>query len=178
MRTVLADAWTSPAGWVPLVALRDVVGDAAVYLMVGGLIMLGVVVGIVLARSVFPVRESSTAALEAGRAESMRQTPELAAQAAGRRVDGVPKPPTFASREDGLAWLEDNGFGRPRILRIDAQTARVRVYACSECAEGASGCRAQADRLAAALGAAGSSVGEVACRGDGDAACEFEVAFG
>lgn len=178
MTALPAGPWTSPTDPVPVVAaLTETVGDAAIYLMVGGLVILIAVVGIVLARSVFPVRESSTAALEAGRAESMRPTPDLDDAEPGQRVDAA-EPPAFASLDEGLAWFEENGFGRPRVLGIDEAAARVRVYACSECVDGGRRCDQQTDRIAAAFAAGGGSrpsVREVACRADGAAACEFEV---
>lgn len=170
---------------------RELLADASVYLITGGLVVLGIIVILVLIRSLFPASRSSTAALERGRDIVLKPTPNVEeggepggdfeedafgeGQKAARsdRADSV---------HDAVRSLENRGAGKPRILQVARGRVHVRLYDCEECqSAGATeqGCGRQAGYLAEAVGRAWdrrAQVRETACRRRQAPACEFEVA--
>lgn len=179
-------AQTGPGGASELFA------DASVYLITGGLVILGVIVLLVLLRSLFPASRSSTAALDRGREIVLKPTPNVEADAArgepgpfdsddveqGRKAASSDKPPSI--RELARA-LERRGAGDPRILSVGVDRVRFRMYGCDECRDSkgrSAGCGRQAGYLrqaAETIWKRGAKVRETACRRHDSPVCEFEV---
>lgn len=171
---------------------RDLLADASVYLLTGGLVVLGVIVLLVLLRSLFPATRSSTEPLERGREVVLKHTPSVDVDGAqsepgpfdeddlnqGRKAASSDKP---RSMPELTRALERRGAGDPRILAIDRGFARLRVYGCDECGDDAArtaGCGRQAGYLGQAVESIwkrDARVRETACRRHEAPACEFEV---
>jgi predicted hydrocarbon binding protein len=168
-------------------------------LIAGGLVMLGVVVLLVLIRSLFPVARPSTHDLSEGLDRSMRPTENVELASDGRIDAHFEEEARDRGRKaaaegkgglphDVLKRILDEGWGEPRMLHIGHGQARVRIHACSECGSadaaggdvgGVIGCGAQAGYLQGAFGRLWERedvrVTETACRRAGHPVCDFEV---
>ncbi len=171
---------------------RELLADASVYLLTGGLVVLGVIVLLVLLRSLFPVTRSSTEALERDREIVLLPTPNVDVDAAGaepgpfdeddldegRKAASSDKP---RSLPELTRALERRGAGDPRILSVDRGFTRLRVYGCDECGADSTrsaGCGRQAGYLGQAVESIwqrGAQVRETSCRRYDAPVCEFEV---
>jgi hypothetical protein len=173
-------------------------GDASIFFIVGGLCMLGLVVVLVLLRTIFPTGKPGAGGLIEGRLPRfLLETSSLAKPVPRTRV---PLEPTSNRFEEGhrtgaqlaakgpdeiLDHVDHSGWGEPRLLRFREDEVLVRYYKCDECdararaptAE-AVGCTFQAGFLGGAfgrLGAAEAQVRELSCRAQGSPVCDFEV---
>lgn len=172
---------------------RNLLADASVYLITGGLVVLGAIVVLVLLRSLFPASRSSTDALERGRDIVLKPTPAIGspdpeAGADSFDDDDVKQGQKAASSDKPRSIpelaraIERRGTGEPRILSVDRGRLHLRVYGCTECDERADrsvGCGRQAGYLSKAaerIWGRQARVRETACRRQRAAACEFEVA--
>lgn len=178
--------------------VRDLMEQASLALILGGLLMLGLVVALVMVRAMFS--SGSDVGPRFKRPEPLhratRATPELAAS---DLPAGPPQhPPNPLARRDGrqdgrrsrvralpdvAATMIGQGIGEARLLHIGDRDARLRVYRCRECAAGRQahiqGCSYTMGWLEGSLVALARepSVRETACTARGGKVCEFEVRY-
>jgi hypothetical protein len=176
---------------VLLKAAGQSVGDAALFLIVGGLFMLGLVVVLIVLRSVFPAPKKASPGLSRDtmdrallRTHAIEQGPRtsrpLLVEELGRgRAEAQRlRPPTL---DAALDVLVRRGAGDPRVLRMRDEVTVVRLENCGDCRAAPTadtGCGVVAGFLEGVLRGlegAHARVQEVACRRAGARACEFEV---
>lgn len=175
-------------------SFSNLMGDASLFLIVGGLVMLGLVVVLVVLRSFFPAgtpskglsqdrvdtRLEATPGLAASEAQQPPIQPRGEALDAGRRLVRRHR---AASLDEILETAHEQGLGEARFLRLLEDRSVIRFYHCSECGgERAAnpGCHRNAGFLEASLSRfynAAGRVQELQCRARGDPACEFEVRY-
>lgn len=180
-------------------AVRRMAGDAALFLVMGGLFMLGFVLLLVLLRSVFPSKPQPPPGAAVVHGRALRYTPNLTGP---QRPEFMPNPPDSVDLEEGrnaagrlkmrsmeqiLDKLVENGWGEPRILRALEDRVHLRFYRCRDCEGLASrmdtqvhGCGFPQGFLEVAfqrLEHAHVDVHETACRRTGHGTCEFEVRY-
>jgi V4R domain-containing protein len=176
---------------------RVAANEASVFLIVGGLIVLGVVLVLVVIRSVLPSGRPERGDRRMGAlGRELRRTPDLADVPA---IDGrIPLTPQDLERgrkaarrvaprqlEDALDHAVRSGWAEPRILNLSDARTLIRYYHCDECERDAAaatkdppGCGFNAGYLEGAfkrLGSHETLVRETSCRRRGGAVCEFEV---
>lgn len=159
------------------IGVNDIAANAALLFLVGGLAMLALIVVLVILQSMLP--DHSPVGEEANGARQLRPVAGSAAGSPG------PLPDTLAPAIDkAMDHAVELRLGEPRLLHVQADLARVRIYSCAGCidrhAGGASspGCFDQAMALGASFRQTfGGNVQaqEILCRLRGDAECEFEV---
>ena len=171
----------------------DSIGDGALFLIVGGLFMLGLVVALVVLRSIFPTGKPSQGLAPDKLERRVLPTPDLAL------ADTAPQGPTAfeptrlqeghreaarvksPSLDDALTHTLRNRWGNPRLLRYMDDRTVVRLHDCAECGDEKqtdAGCSFFAGFLEGVmrrLEGAQAQVSEVRCRRNGQPACEFEV---
>jgi hypothetical protein len=153
--------------------LRTVAADAALLLLVGGLVMLTVIMVLVAVQNLVPERTPAPGSVAAGRGEPItRLWP--------RRPQQVP---SGLPVDKAMARIVHLRLGEPRILQARLRTTRVRLYGCPGCpsadpASAGNGCvseRAGVERAFRDVYGAKVAAWEIACRRRGDDACDFEV---
>jgi hypothetical protein len=153
--------------------LRTVAADAALLLLVGGLVMLTAIMALVAIQNAIPERTPAPGSLAATGGEVVnRLWPRRPRQV----PSGLPV-------DKAMARIVHLRLGEPRILQARLRTTRVRLYGCPGCAnpEGASasqGCsseRAGVERSFRDVYGPRVAAWEIACRRRGDDACDFEV---
>jgi hypothetical protein len=171
---------------------RELLETGAIYLIVGGLTMLGLVVVLVLIRAAFPVGTETASARDVSGENRMHSTPTLEKEpdptsapgplAESARATGQDRAARmhFEHVNDLMQALQEQGWGQARLLMHTHERARVRLYACEACAAGTGeGCGEPAGFLEKALerlGGRPTSVEETRC-GRGSGACDFEVRY-
>lgn len=161
------------------VDVNDVAANAALLFLVGGLAMLALIVVLVILQSMLP--DKSPVGEQANEARQLRPV----AGAVEPGPSPGPMPDTLAPAIDkAMDRAVERGIGEPRLLHVQPEVARVRIYSCAGCRDrhpgGASspGCFDQAMALGQAFTQTfGGNVqsNEILCRLRGDAECEFEV---
>jgi V4R domain-containing protein len=170
--------------------------EASTFLIVGGLIVLGVVLALVVLRSVLPMappergdRRKGALGRELRRAPDLPDPPAEATNVPLSAADlerGRRAAREFGPRsvEEALDHAVRSGWAEPRIIDLAGQRTILRYYRCEECERGrgartdAPGCGFNAGYLLGAfehLERRPAHVREVACRRQGAAVCEFEV---
>lgn len=173
--------------------------DASIFLIVGGLCILGLVVVLVVLRTAFPSGKPRAGGITTGPLpRRLANTPSV--PLVERTPVAVGLDPASAQRghdasqkvrvnglDDIMDAIINNGWGNARVLRLKDDRAVVRYYQCSDCAPGTGaenqpnhGCSFQAGYLRGAfskLVAGEVRATETACRAQGHPVCEFEVAF-
>lgn len=168
--------------------------EASTFLIVGGLIVLGVVLILVVLRSVLPGAPPERGDRRKGAlGRELRRTPGLGDAPAERQsvrllsgdVDrGRKAAHKFAPRsvEEALDHAVRSGWAEPRILRLFQNRTVLRYYRCDECERTTpkerAGCGFNAGYLMGAferLESRRTHVRETACRRFGSPVCEFEV---
>lgn len=165
------------AAWNVLAATqvdpRTIVADAALLLLVGGLVMLCLIMVLVGIQNLVPEKASVPGAPPPPRNEPLKglwRRPKLV-------PSGLPV-------DKAMARITHLKLGEPRILQARLHTTRVRLYGCPGCAietpvaATASGCTAERTGVERAFrDVYGGRVAawEIACRRRGDDACDFEV---
>lgn len=153
--------------------LRTVAADAALLLLVGGLVMLTVIMVLVAVQNLIPERTPAPGSVGAARAESItRLWP--------RRPQQIP---SGLPVDKAMARIVHLRLGEPRILQARLRTTRVRLYGCPGCGNADSstagaGCaneRGGVERAFRDVYGAKVAAWEIACRRRGDDACDFEV---
>jgi hypothetical protein len=157
----------------PALDLRTVAADAALLLLVGGLVMLTVIMVLVGVQNLVPERTPAPGSVAAGRGDPItRLWP--------RRPQQVP---SGLPVDKAMARIVHLRLGEPRILQARLRTTRVRLYGCPGCAgadpaTAGNGCvseRAGVERAFRDVYGAKVAAWEIACRRRGDDACDFEV---
>jgi hypothetical protein len=155
--------------------LRTVVADAALLLLVGGLVMLSLIMVLVGIQNVVPERAAAA--------------PGAVAPARNEPLKGLwPKRPRQVPSglpvDKAMARIVHLKLGEPRILQARLHTTRVRLYGCPGCSfevpgtASPTGCGAERTGVERAFkDVYGGRVAawEISCRRRGDDACDFEV---
>jgi len=186
-----------PAGLALSLLRPSQASEASIFLIVGGLIVLGVVLVLVVIRSVLPSGRPERGDRRKGAlGRELRRTPDLpenGARTAAIRFSqrDVERGRKAARRvaprqlEDALDHAVRSGWAEPRILLLMQERTVLRNYRCDECerdkraaANEPPGCGFNAGYFQGAferLGAHKARVRETACRRFGAPVCEFEV---
>jgi hypothetical protein len=198
-----ADEWMDPIfqrmiDWMTSPAVRDLAGNAALFLIVGGTAILVLIVCLVLIQSIFPERVRKQSLTDAERAERqlrptlIRRSSELSMPAVAPRGDIEDGRRTARSLpirtvDAALDYALAKGLGEPRILRHQPHFTMLRFYNCRGClAATESGdpagrvhrCGFERGFLQGAfqnLYAKQVTVRETTCHRIGHASCEYEV---
>jgi hypothetical protein len=157
--------------------LRTVAADAALLLLVGGLVMLTIIMVLVFVQNLLPERSPAPGSVAAS---SGRAGTENITRLWPRRPRQVP---SGLPVDKAMARIVHLRLGEPRILQARLRTTRVRLYGCPGCASGDAasanaGCASERGGVERAFrDVYGSRVAawEIACRRRGDDACDFEV---
>lgn len=168
LRLILALAQRRPVGMDP----RTIAADAALLLLVGGLVMLTVIMALVFLQNLVP--ERTPAGPPAPRNEPLsRLWP--------KRPEKVP---SGLPVDRAMARIVHLRLGEPRILQARVHTTRVRLYGCPGCAgaepdpSAGPSCtpqRSGVERAFRDVYGVRVAAWEIACRRRGDEACDFEV---
>ena len=154
--------------------LRTVVADAALLLLVGGLVMLSLIMVLVGIQNVVPERAAAPGAVAPSRNEPLKG---LWPKRPRQIPSGLPV-------DKAMARIVHLKLGEPRILQARLHTTRVRLYGCPGCSfevpgtANLTGCGAERTGVERAFkDVYGGRVAawEIACRRRGDEACDFEV---
>lgn len=153
---------------------RTIVADAALLLLVGGLVMLCLIMVLVGIQNIVPERNPSAL----GAVATPRNEP----------VKGFwPKRPRQVPSglpvDKAMARIVHLKLGEPRILQARLHTTRVRLYGCPGCSfevpgANAPGCaneRGGVERAFKDVYGGRVAAWEIACRRRGDEACDYEV---
>lgn len=173
--------------------------DASIFLIVGGLCILGLVVVLVVLRTAFPSGKPRAGGITTGpMPRRLANTPALdfgerAAVAIGldqtkaQRGHDASQKVEVRALDDIMDGIINNGWGNARVLRLQDHRAVVRYYQCADCGPGTGaenptghGCSFQAGYLRGAFGKLVEGdvrATETMCRAHGQPVCEFEVAF-
>lgn len=173
--------------------------DASVFLIVGGLCILGLVVVLVVLRTAFPSGKPRAGGITTGPlprrlantpAITFGERPPVAIgvdTASAQRGQEASQKVKVQALDDIMDGIINNGWGNARVLRLQDHRAVVRYYQCADCApvSGAAdqpshGCSFQAGYLRGAfakLVTGDVRATETLCRGQGQPVCEFEVVF-
>ncbi|MEA3136045.1 MAG: hypothetical protein QOJ26_1805 [Thermoplasmata archaeon] len=153
---------------------RAVVADAALLLLVGGLVMLCLIMLLVGIQNIVPERAPPPGAVPTAREEPLKGLwPRRPRQVAS----GLPV-------DKAMARIVHLKLGEPRILQARLHTTRVRLYGCPGCSfevpgaaahPGCAGERGGVERAFKDVYGGRVSTWEIACRRRGDEACDFEV---
>jgi hypothetical protein len=152
---------------------RVVVADAALLLLVGGLVMLTVIMVLVGIQNVVPERVA-TGAPAPPRNEPVRS---LWPKRPKQIPSGLPV-------DKAMARIVHLKLGEPRILQARLHTTRVRLYGCPGCSFEVTGTTSSAtcnterggvERAFRDVYGGRVAAWEIACRRRGDDACDFEV---
>lgn len=169
-----------PASWLAAARrapdLRTVAADAALLLLVGGLVMLTVIMVLVFVQNLLPERSPAPGSVAAGAGKGGDSITRLWPRRPRQIPSGLPV-------DKAMARIVHLRLGEPRILQARLRTTRVRLYGCPGCASGDAasanaGCPSERSGVERAFrDVYGSRVAawEIACRRRGDDACDFEV---
>jgi hypothetical protein len=153
---------------------RTVVADAALLLLVGGLVMLCVIMVLVGIQNIVPERNAIPGTVPAARNEPLKG---LWPRRPRQVMSGLPV-------DKAMARIVHLKLGEPRVLQARLHTTRVRLYGCPGCsfevpgASNAAGCateRGGVERSFRDVYGGRVAAWEIACRRRGDEACDFEV---
>lgn len=154
---------------------RTVVADAALLLLVGGLVMLCLIMVLVGIQNIVPERNPTAL----GAAPTSRNDPLK-----GFWPKRPRQVPSGLPVDKAMARIVHLKLGEPRILQARLHTTRVRLYGCPGCsfevpgAANAPGCateRGGVERAFKDVYGGRVAVWEIACRRRGDEACDYEV---
>ena len=173
--------------------------DASIFLIVGGLCILGLVVVLVVLRTAFPSGKPRAGGITTGPlprrlantpAITFSERPAVAIgldAAKAQRGQEASQKLKIHALDDIMDGIINNGWGNARVLRLRDHLAVVRYYQCADCAPGTGvenqpghGCSFQAGYLRGAFGKlvpGDVRTTETRCRAQGQPVCEFEVAF-
>lgn len=153
---------------------RTIVADAALLLLVGGLVMLCLIMVLVGIQNLVPDKSAAPGAPLPARNEP----PKGLWPRRPRQV------PSGLPVDRAMARIVHLKLGEPRILQARLHTTRVRLYGCPGCsfevpgaaaASGCSGERGGVERAFKDVYGGRVAAWEIACRRRGDEACDFEV---
>jgi hypothetical protein len=151
---------------------RVLVADAALLLLVGGLVMLSAIMVLVGIQNVVP--ERAVAGAPAPRNEPVRS---LWPKRPKQIPSGLPV-------DKAMARIVHLKLGEPRILQARLHTTRIRLYGCPGCSFEVAGTTSSAtcnterggvERAFRDVYGGRVAAWEIACRRRGDDACDFEV---
>jgi len=126
--------------WMETETIRELPGNAALFLIVGGLSILSLIVFLVVLQSLIPTRNPSPGLMD--------DRPIDRALRAIRPRANLPRPYSGGSLDTGrfearsaratdLDGVLDQtvlrGIGEPRVLHIDENAIRLRLYGCGSC---------------------------------------------
>lgn len=155
--------------------LRTVVADAALLLLVGGLVMLCVIMVLVAIQNIVPERNPTAIG-----APATPRTDPLK----GFWPKRPRQVPSGLPVDKAMARIVHLKLGEPRILQARLHTTRVRLYGCPGCsfevpgAANQAGCateRGGVERAFKDVYGGRVAAWEIACRRRGDEACDYEV---
>lgn len=188
-------AWDA---WRRAQQASDLIANVSFLLIVGGLLMLSVVVGMILLRSLLPLGTPVAAGERENTGRPMRRTPSLSVAAevalapkvASRvTVEAVRRGQQMAERtrattlDEVLEGASGLGLGEARLTRVMDRRLWIRHYDCPPCRRSETrdeGCGRAVGYYEAALTpllGATAKAREFLCHRRGDPACEFEVTF-
>ncbi|HJQ93495.1 MAG TPA: hypothetical protein VJ874_04330 [Candidatus Thermoplasmatota archaeon] len=153
---------------------RTIVADAALLLLVGGLVVLCLIMVLVGIQNIVPERNPTAV----GAGAPSRNEPQK-----GFWPKRPRQVPSGLPVDKAMARIVHLKLGEPRILQARLHTTRVRLYGCPGCSfevPGAnqSGCateRGGVERAFKDVYGGRVAVWEIACRRRGDDACDYEV---
>jgi len=155
--------------------LRTIVADAALLLLVGGLVMLCVIMVLVAIQNIVPERNPTAI----GAPATPRNDPLK-----GFWPKRPRQVPSGLPVDKAMARIVHLKLGEPRILQARLHTTRVRLYGCPGCsfevpgAANQAGCateRGGVERAFKDVYGGRVAAWEIACRRRGDEACDYEV---
>lgn len=144
-----ADEWMDPVlksfiEWLTSDSVRELAGNAALFLIVGGTAILVLIVCLVLLQSMFPERARRQGMTDAERAERqlrptlIRRTSEANFMAPAPRGDAdegrrMARSLPIRTVDAALDYALAKGLGEPRILRHQPHFTILRLYNCRGC---------------------------------------------
>ncbi|MBI2079029.1 MAG: hypothetical protein HYT80_11810 [Euryarchaeota archaeon] len=178
--------------WLGSDAVRALPGNAALFLIVGGLSILSLIVFLVVLQSFVPSRALVPAPADERPVDrqlrAIRPRANLPRPYGGGTLDTGRREASYARAADLDGVLDQailRGIGEPRLLHVDDTLVRLRLYGCGSCEplftpqrKGMEPeCRHERGFFEGAFARLGPTpaVEEPSCRLRGAAYCEFEV---